>query len=107
MPRVRTGESVLARAVRLIEAFGPGEQALAVGELARRAALPLPTTSRLVEELVRAGWLERHERRVRIGYRLWEVASRASPTSTPSAATNMCTPRSPTGSASAPRPVWG
>lgn len=80
MPRVRTGESVLARAVRLIEAFGPGEEAVPIGELARRAALPLPTTSRLVEELVRAGWLERRERRVRIGYRLWEVASRASPT---------------------------
>ncbi|WP_072802952.1 IclR family transcriptional regulator [Rhodococcoides yunnanense] len=80
MGRVHTGESVLARGVRIIEAFGLDDSALSVSEIARRAGLHVATASRLIEELVTCGWLERDGRRIRVGVRLWEVASRASPT---------------------------
>ena len=79
MPRVHTGESVLARGARIIEAFGHDERTLTVTEIARRSGLHVATASRLIEELVGVGWLERVGRRVGIGVRLWEVASRASP----------------------------
>jgi DNA-binding IclR family transcriptional regulator len=76
-----TGESVVSRLVRIVESFAPGERSLGVSEIARRSGLPVATVSRQVEQLVALGWLERGEdRRVRIGVRLWEVASRASPT---------------------------
>ncbi|WP_442793535.1 IclR family transcriptional regulator [Pseudarthrobacter sp. SL88] len=81
MPRTQRGESVLSRAVRIVEAFGPGDTALTITEIARRSGLHIATASRLVEELGRFGWLQRDEdRRVRIGVRMWEVVSRASPT---------------------------
>ncbi|WAC55488.1 IclR family transcriptional regulator [Gordonia sp. SL306] len=79
MSRVATGESVIARAVRIVEAFGLDEPSLTIGEIARRAELHVATASRMVEELVRAGWLERSGREVRIGIRLWELSTRASP----------------------------
>jgi DNA-binding IclR family transcriptional regulator len=76
-----SGESVLSRVVRIVESFSPDEPALRVSELARRSGLHLATASRLVEELVAHGWLHREsDRSVRIGVRLWEVASRASTT---------------------------
>ncbi|AZG46220.1 IclR family transcriptional regulator [Gordonia insulae] len=79
MPRVPTGESVTSRAIRVVEAFGVDDTVLTVGEIARRSGLHVATASRLIEELVVAHWLERTETGVRIGVRLWEVASRASP----------------------------
>ncbi|GLP67348.1 DNA-binding IclR family transcriptional regulator [Streptomyces sp. SAI-126] len=79
--RTQNGESVLSRAVRIFEAFTPEESALTVSEIARRAGLHVATTSRLVAELVSYGFLARAaDRRVRIGTRLWELATRASPT---------------------------
>lgn len=78
MARVHTGESALARAVRIVESFGLDDSTLTVSEIARRSELHIATASRLIEELVGCGWLEREGRRVRIGVRLWEVASRAS-----------------------------
>lgn len=80
MPRVATGESVLARGVRVIESFGLDDRSLTVTDIARRSGLHIATASRLIEELVGTGWLEREGRRVRIGVRLWEVVSRASST---------------------------
>jgi DNA-binding IclR family transcriptional regulator len=81
MPRVATGESSLARAVRILESFTAEEPELTVTELARRSGLHLATTSRLVRQLVEHGLLSRGpDREVRVGMRLWEVASRAAPT---------------------------
>jgi DNA-binding IclR family transcriptional regulator len=77
------GESVLSRVVRIFETFESDVPALRVSEIARRAGLHVATASRLVEELVRHGWLHRDaDRRIRIGVRIWELASRASPTLT-------------------------
>jgi DNA-binding IclR family transcriptional regulator len=79
--RTPTGESVLARAVRVLDAFTAQEPALTVGEIARRSGLHVATASRLVAELVAQGLLERGpERQVRAGVRLWELGARASPT---------------------------
>ncbi|MGY1495831.1 IclR family transcriptional regulator [Streptomyces sp. QTS52] len=75
------GESVLSRAVRILEVFTPDEPALTVSEISRRTGLHLATASRLVAELVTHGFLARDaDRRVRIGVRLWELGTRASPT---------------------------
>ncbi|MFE0450193.1 IclR family transcriptional regulator [Streptomyces sp. NPDC058914] len=74
-------ESVLSRAARILEAFSQDEPALTVSEIARRSALHVATASRLVGELVAHGFLSRDDdRRVRIGVRLWELVTRASPT---------------------------
>ena len=80
MPRVRTGESVVARVVRVLEAFTSDEPALSVTEIARRSGLPVPTASRLVAELAAHGLLARSDGAVRVGVRMWELAQRASPT---------------------------
>ncbi|NHU84306.1 IclR family transcriptional regulator [Kocuria sp. JC486] len=81
MARTQNGESVLTRAVRLIEAFEPGEEWLSVSVLARRSGLHVATASRLISELTTHGWLERNsDRSVRLGLRLWEAAARASST---------------------------
>jgi DNA-binding IclR family transcriptional regulator len=80
MARSASGESVLTRAVRILEAFTPDETVLSVTQIARRARLHLATASRLVAELEAHGLLTREpDRRVRVGVRLWELALRASP----------------------------
>ncbi|MFI6609974.1 IclR family transcriptional regulator [Streptomyces sp. NPDC050507] len=74
------GESVLSRAVRILEAFTQDTPVLTVSEIARRTGLHVATVSRLVAELVAHGFLGRDdERRVRVGVRFWELATRASP----------------------------
>lgn len=79
MARSTSGESVLTRAVRILDAFSAEEPALTLTQVSRRAALPLATTARLIDELVSHGLLARDEqRRVRIGNRMWELAQRAS-----------------------------
>jgi len=81
MARVATGESVLERAVRILAAFGPDEPALTVTQLSARTGLHTATASRLIRQLETEGLLTRgDDHRVRIGVRLWELASRAAPT---------------------------
>jgi DNA-binding IclR family transcriptional regulator len=80
MARSPDGESVITRAVRILDAFGPESTVLSLSELGRRARLPLATTARLVKEMTRHGLLDRDEhRQVLIGTRMWELAERASP----------------------------
>ena len=80
MARTPTGESVLARAVRVLDAFTADEPSLTVGEVARRSGLHVATASRLIGELARHGLLERTpDRRLRVGVRLWELGARAAP----------------------------
>jgi DNA-binding IclR family transcriptional regulator len=81
VPRTATGESSIARAVRIVAAFTPNEPSLQVSEIARRAGLHVATASRIIAELTAHGLLERGpDRDVRVGVRLWELAARASPT---------------------------
>ncbi|MET7597685.1 IclR family transcriptional regulator [Streptomyces sp. NPDC005481] len=74
-------ESVLSRTARILEAFSQDEPALTVSDLARRTGLHVATASRYVAELEAHGFLGRDgDRKVRIGVRLWELVTRASPT---------------------------
>jgi DNA-binding IclR family transcriptional regulator len=83
MARIATGESSLARAVRVLDAFTADEPVLRVSEIARRSGLHVATASRLVGQLVEQGLLARRpDGSVRVGMRLWELASRAAPTRT-------------------------
>ncbi len=76
-----TGDSVVDRVVRLIEAFPGGSAALQLSELADRAGLPLTTAHRLVRQLAGHGLLELGAGgSVRLGLRLWELVNRNSPT---------------------------
>lgn len=75
MARMSNGESVLSRVIRIFDAFDPQAPTLTVGELARRADLPLATTSRLVSELVESSWLFREGRSIRVGARMWELGA--------------------------------
>ena len=81
MPSPEPPQGVLARAVRLLEAFDTRATSLTVTDLSRRSGLPLSTTSRMVAELTRQGLLTRSDdgRRIQVGVRLWELASRAAP----------------------------
>lgn len=77
MARKSAGQSALARVVRVLEAFDQDTPVLTVMQLARRADLSSPTAYRVVGDLVEMGLLERDRNGVRVGVRLWEIASRA------------------------------
>lgn len=68
--------SVLGRALKLLDAFSPGEAAIPVAELVRRVALPKSTVHRLVTELVHHGLLERAGTEVSLGIHLFELGCR-------------------------------
>ncbi|GAA4403606.1 IclR family transcriptional regulator [Tsukamurella soli] len=76
--RTATG-SVTVRALRLLESFTAERPELSLSELARRSGTPLSTVHRLVGDLMEWGALERDPStgRIRVGLRLWEVASLA------------------------------
>ena len=75
-----SGESLTSRIVRIISAFDEDHASMPVAELARRASLPLSTTHRLVADLMGHGFLQKEsDGGVRLGLRLWELASRTSP----------------------------
>ncbi|MCA4997892.1 IclR family transcriptional regulator [Tsukamurella tyrosinosolvens] len=81
MARSTAGESVLERVVRILQVFDTENVAVSVTDIAERADLPMSTASRLIDDMVELGLLRRDQnRRVRIGFRLWELASRAGPT---------------------------
>lgn len=74
-----SGDSVTDRLVRVLETFTPTRTAQTAAEIGRRSALPSSTAHRIVGELVEAGLLERDDDgRVRVGMRLWELATRSS-----------------------------
>lgn len=73
-----SGESMVHRIVRVIEAFDGDHRTLSAAELARRAELPSSTAYRLVDELLAESLLDRDGQRLRLGTRLWELVSRGS-----------------------------
>ena len=77
MARSSAGESVLSRAVRVLEAFDPGVRDLSVSQIARKCDMPVSSAHRIVGELVEQGLLERlPNTHYRIGLHLWELAVR-------------------------------
>jgi DNA-binding IclR family transcriptional regulator len=77
--RIQTpGESLLARAMRMLRAFDADHDQLTVAELAQRAGLPLSTAHRLAGDLVAQGALGRSaDGRFTIGIALWELGELA------------------------------
>jgi DNA-binding IclR family transcriptional regulator len=78
MKRNTPGESGLARALRIVEAFTTEQTTLTVAEIARKTGLPISTTYRLVGEMVVHGVLAKTEDGYTLGLRLWELATRGS-----------------------------
>ena len=79
MANSSSGDSVTDRLVRVLETFTPTRTVQTAAEIGRRAGLPPSMAHRIVGELVDAGLLERdEERRIRVGMRLWELATRSS-----------------------------
>lgn len=69
--------SVLARQLRILDAFDVSTAFLSLSEIAQRSGLPMTTTHRLVAELVAERMLERlPDRSYQLGLRLWELAAR-------------------------------
>jgi DNA-binding IclR family transcriptional regulator len=76
-----SGDSVLDRLVRILDAFDAEHPTLTVTALARRADVPRATAYRQVDDLVRRGLLARdRDGSVRLGLRLWELSTRSSAT---------------------------
>src|SRR3954467_9154335 len=68
------GASVASRVFALFEAFDAQHRSLTLSDLARRADLPLPTTHRLVAELVSWGALVRQPTgEYVVGRKLWDL----------------------------------
>jgi DNA-binding IclR family transcriptional regulator len=79
MANSRSGDSVIDRLVRVLATFDAEHTDQSPSEIARRAGLPASTGHRVVGDLIAAGLLERDEDgRVRVGMRLWELATRGS-----------------------------
>lgn len=77
-PASPTRTGVAERLLALLAAFDADHRELSLAALARRAALPVATTHRLVGRLTAWGALEQAESGgYRIGLRLWEVATLA------------------------------
>jgi DNA-binding IclR family transcriptional regulator len=68
--------SVLGKVQRILEAFGPDDEALSLSELARRSSLAKASVHRLAQELVGWGLLERRDGDYRLGMRLFEIGQR-------------------------------
>jgi DNA-binding IclR family transcriptional regulator len=75
-PGPQAPKSVLARALSLLEAFGPDDVELTLGDLCERSGLPKTTVHRFVGELVSWGALERGRYGVRLGFRLFTLGER-------------------------------
>ncbi|MQA10963.1 MAG: helix-turn-helix domain-containing protein [Pseudonocardiaceae bacterium] len=75
-------KAVLARGLRLLDAFGPDDVELSLAELAARSGLPKPTALRLLGELTVWGALDRSESGYRLGMKLFLLGQRVARTRT-------------------------
>lgn len=76
---VAPGDSMIARVSKILEAFDRDTPSMTLTELSNRTGIPLPTTYRLVTEMVKYGFLSRDsDLTIRVGLRLWEITSRSS-----------------------------
>src|SRR3954468_17168985 len=80
MANSASGESVIQRVVKILEAFSKGSPKLSASGLARATGLSSSTAHRLAAELVEAGLLARDaEGGYGVGMKLWELAARSNP----------------------------
>jgi DNA-binding IclR family transcriptional regulator len=79
MANYPAGDSAVERIARILDTFTAARTVQTASEIGRRSGLPRSTAHRLVDALAASGLLERDEdRRVRVGMRLWELATRSS-----------------------------
>ncbi|WP_258934794.1 helix-turn-helix domain-containing protein [Nesterenkonia pannonica] len=77
MPGAEQSESVLARHLRVLDAFNMDAAFLTLSQIAARTQLPVSTVHRLIGILEHEKLVERMpDRSYRLGIRLWELASR-------------------------------
>ncbi len=73
-------ESMIDRVIDVLEAVKTAGTPLTASGVARSTGIPMPSTHRIVNELVRTGILERdNDFTLRVGMRLWEIAARSTP----------------------------
>lgn len=78
----RPPKAVLARGLRLLDAFKAGEHELTLAELAARTGLPKATAYRLLTELTAWGALDRTTEGYRLGLKLFKLGQRVAHTRT-------------------------
>lgn len=72
------GRSVLGRIDSILGSFDDVDGVLTLHELTQRTALPKSTVHRMVDQMVRIGWLERVVNGYRVGMRMFEIGGLAS-----------------------------
>ncbi|MER7797116.1 IclR family transcriptional regulator [Microbacterium sp. NPDC096154] len=73
-----SGESMIDRVMRVLEAFDARHSELTISAIARRADLPRATAYRLIAELAGHGVVDRlPDGKVRVGMRIWELSYRS------------------------------
>jgi DNA-binding IclR family transcriptional regulator len=76
-PDERDAAGGLDRAAAILAAFDPAHRELTLADLVRRSGLPRSTAHRTASTMIRLGWLDKPERRYRVGNRLFEVSGLA------------------------------
>lgn len=69
------GPSILSKAFLLLECFSAEDRVLTLTELSDRSGLPKSTVHRLLDRLMSLGIIEGHDRRYRIGMRLFAITT--------------------------------
>ncbi|MFW0793499.1 IclR family transcriptional regulator [Gordonia sp. CPCC 205515] len=73
-------DSMIDRVIEVLEAVKTAGTPMTASGVARTTGIPMPSTHRIVNELVRTGILERDpDFTLRIGMRLWEITARSTP----------------------------
>jgi IclR family acetate operon transcriptional repressor len=70
-------KSMIFRVSEVLKTFHFGEKSLTVTEIATRSAIPKASAARIVTELIHFGFLERDQKGVRLGLRLFELGQLA------------------------------
>jgi DNA-binding IclR family transcriptional regulator len=80
MANSASGESVIERVVKIMEAFSKGQPWLPLREMVRITGMSSSTVHRLATDLAASGLLERNEAgEFGVGMKMWELASRSNP----------------------------
>ena len=80
MANSASGESVIQRVVRILDAFSKGRPRLTLSDLVRATGMSSSTAHRLANDLVGSGLLERGPGGdYGVGMKMWELAARSNP----------------------------
>jgi DNA-binding IclR family transcriptional regulator len=74
-PMAEDSPALLEKAALILSAFEGQRSALTLTDVIRHSGLPQTTVHRLLDQLVGIGWLERDQRKYRLGLRLLELGA--------------------------------